>query len=90
MQTMHAASWAVFVQFYATGGISSVLVGVVVALFALGASQRNEHAVTFFGHGLRILLRVRRKAESRPKRLPPENDQSNVKLIGVNFIQRSR
>jgi len=87
MQTMRAASRAVFVQFYATGAIAPVLVGVVVTLFALSASQRNEHAITFFGHGLRILLRVRGKAESRPKRLPPENNQFGMKLIGVSFIR---
>ena len=90
MQTMRAATRTVFVQFYATGVISSIFVGVVVALIAFSASQRNEYTVTFFSHGLRILLRGKGKAGSKPKRLLPENNQSGVNLKGVSFIQRSR
>ena len=87
---MRAATRAVFVQFYATGVISSIFVGVVVALTAFGASQRNEHTVTFFSHGLRILLRGKGKAGSKPKCLLPKNNQSGVNLNRVSFSQRSR
>jgi hypothetical protein len=52
MQAMRTAARTVFVQFDATGVITPVLVGVIVTLFALGASQRNEHAITFLCHGL--------------------------------------
>ena len=53
---MLTAEGAVLVEFQTVGGILLVLVGVVVALFALGAAQSDLNAGTCFGHGVRHLL----------------------------------
>ena len=53
---MLPAEGAVLVEFQTVGGILLVLVGVVVALFALGAAQSDLNAGTCFGHGVRHLL----------------------------------
>ena len=72
MQAMHAAARTIFVQFYTAGVVTPVLVRVVVALIALGAFQCNEHAITFFSHGLCVLLGIwRGKQGADLNRLPP-------------------
>ena len=50
------AEGAVLVQFQTVRGVLLVLVGVVVALLALGTTQSDLDAGTGFGHGVRHLL----------------------------------
>ena len=56
MDSVLAAEGAVLVEFQTVGGILLVLVGVVVALLALGATQGDLNAGSGFGHGVRHLL----------------------------------
>ena len=58
MQAMCTAPRAVFVEFDTAGVVPPILVRVVVALVTLSAFQCNEHAVTFFSHGLCVLLQL--------------------------------
>ena len=50
MQGMLSAEGAILVQFQLLSGVSLVLVGVVVALLALGTPKRDLHTVTGFRH----------------------------------------
>ena len=50
MHGMLSAEGAVLVEFQLFGSIPFVLVGVVVALFALGTPKRDLHAVTGLRH----------------------------------------
>ena len=56
---MLTAEGAVLVEFQTVGGILLVLVGVVVALFALGAAQSDLNAGTCFGHGFGTSFLIR-------------------------------
>ena len=47
---MLSAEGAILVQFQLLGGVSLVLVGIVVALLALRAPKRDLHTVTGFRH----------------------------------------
>jgi hypothetical protein len=48
MKLMRSATRAIFLHFHATGVISTVFHGGVVAFFTLGASQMNDWSDIFF------------------------------------------
>jgi hypothetical protein len=52
MQGMRLATGAVFGQFQSARVVASVFLRCIVALLALGASQRDNHAYCLFRHFL--------------------------------------
>ena len=58
MQSVLSAEGAVLVELQALGGVALVLLGVVVALLALGAAQHDLHTVSGFRHSRHLLLNL--------------------------------
>jgi len=56
MQGVPAATGAVFFHLNAPGLVAAILVRKIVAFFAFGAGQSNQHAISFFSHCVTYLF----------------------------------
>jgi hypothetical protein len=56
MQGMATATGAVFLHFQPPGLITPIFACEIIAFFAFGAGQGNQHSISFFSHSVTYLF----------------------------------